>query len=172
MITFEQLRKLTPYSIKARLQTFVDPLNDAMREYDINTRFRAAAFLAQIAHESGSFNYTKEIESGDKYEFRKDLGNVYPGDGPKYKGRGLIQITGRANYQEVSKALGMDFINKPELLCEPSFAAHSAAWWWKKHGLNEMADKEEFEQITKIINGGLNGYQSRKDFYKKALEIL
>lgn len=160
-----------PYS-KSKISYFVDFLNSAMNEYEINSPLRQAAFIAQIGHESGQLHYTKELASGQEYEGRKDLGNTTPGDGIRFKGRGLIQITGRANYAACGIALKLDLINHPELLEQPANACRSAAWWWKTHGLNELADAEQFEKITRRINGGLNGEEDRLALYKKAKEIL
>jgi len=134
-ITLEQLKEILPYS-KSRANAFISALNLAMEEFEINTPLRQAAFLAQIGHESGSLRYVCEIASGAAYEGRKDLGNTQYGDGIKFKGRGLIQITGRSNYSAVSKALGIDFIATPELLETIPNATRSAAGWWKKHKLN------------------------------------
>ena len=103
VITGAQLQSIMPFA-KARIPSFVAPLNAAMYEFHINSPLRQAAFIAQIAHESGELRYVKEIASGAAYEGRKDLGNTQPGDGMRYKGRGLIQITGRNNYAECGKA--------------------------------------------------------------------
>lgn len=151
------------------------PIAEAMDEFEINTPARQAAFIAQIGHESGQFRYMEELASGQAYEGRKDLGNTQPGDGRLFKGRGLIQITGRANYAACSKALFGDesiLINDPERLCEPTLAARSAAWFWKSHGLNDLADAGNFERITRRINGGLNGQPERLAFYARAQEVL
>ncbi len=172
MITIEQLKAIMPHSVSLKRNNFIEPINEAMREFNINTRLRICAFLAQIAHESASLNYVEEIASGSAYEGRKDLGNIHEGDGVRFKGRGLIQITGRANYLEVSKAFGMDFISNPELLESYEYAVKSAAWFWARHGLNELADIPDFLKITKVINGGKNGLASRESFYNKALEII
>lgn len=172
MISIDQLHAIMPYASHAKLLAFVEPLNSAMDKYSINSVLRKTAFIAQIAHESGSLNYTQEIASGQAYEGRKDLGNTVPGYGKTYKGRGLIQITGFFNYKEAGKALGVDLINHPELLEGPEFASMSAAWWWSSHGLNDLADKEMFSAITKVINGGYNGIGDREDFYKRAKQII
>ena len=171
MISLEELNKIIPSAGK-RAELFLEPLNDAMNEFDIIGPERQAAFIAQIAHESGSFRYVKEIASGEAYEGRKDLGNVEPGDGPRYKGRGLIQITGRDNYMACGNELGVDLVSYPELLESPDLACRSAAWFWEKKGLNELADKGDFKLITKRINGGYNGYQERLAFYEKAQQVL
>jgi putative chitinase len=147
-----------------------------MAEFEINTPARQAAFLAQIGHESGQLRYVRELASGEDYEGRKDLGNVEPGDGERYKGRGLIQITGRKNYLACSMALFNDdrLIQFPELLEDPTNACRSAGWFWKSSGLNELADEgmASFGIVTRRINGGLNGMADRLTLYRKAQEVL
>jgi putative chitinase len=143
-------------------------LNQTFVKYEINTKLRQIHFLAQIIHESGSFKYVQEIASGEAYEGRKDLGNYNKGDGVKYKGRGLIQITGRNNYTELSKAFGTNFIDNPILLETYPHAALSAGWYWDSRKLNIFADKDDIITITRKINGGLNGIDDRK----KWLQIL
>lgn len=170
-MTIEDLLRIMPYS-GARAQIFLEPLNLAMDEYDISTPARQAAFLAQIAHESGSLRYVREIASGKAYEGRKDLGNTEPGDGPRFRGRGLIQITGRANYKRCGDALGLNLIAVPELLEMPIHAARSAGWFWQSRGLNMLADDGNFERITRRINGGLNGQDERLAFWEKAKETI
>jgi putative chitinase len=133
MISKEQLHQIMPYASGENLEKFCQPLNETMDKYQINTPQRMACFLAQLAHESGCLKYVKELATGQAYEGRKDLGNIEPGDGVKFKGRGLIQITGRTNYGALSKALGADLINHPELLEGPVYASFSAwtEWIWK-----------------------------------------
>lgn len=166
MITAQQLAEAIVCP-PARADKWVNAMNEAMERYDINTPERQAAFLAQIGHESGRLVYVREIWNPTqchwqaKYEGRADLGNVQPGDGARFKGRGLIQITGRANYKACGEALGIDAISTPELLEQPAFAAMSAAWFWDKHHCNDLADAGEFQRITKVINGGLNGQVDR-----------
>lgn len=173
-MTPAQLKKCLPYASAENLEKFSGKLIEAMADYEINTPRRQAAFLAQIAHESGSLKYVEEIASGEAYEGRADLGNTEPGDGKRFKGRGLIQITGRNNYREVGKELNYDFINKPEDLEKPGPAAFSAAWFWWSRGLNRLADIDAFEKITRKINGALNGYEDRKKLWeitRKALNV-
>jgi putative chitinase len=171
MITKDQLNKIVPYG-KSKVDAYLQPLIKAMAEFQINNKLRIAAFISQIAHESGSFRYVEEIASGAAYEGRKDLGNIKPGDGVKFKGRGLIQITGRSNYEKCGKALGLDLINDPELLELPINAVRSAAWFWKTNGLNELADTGDIKRVTKRVNGGYNGLAEREAFYKKALLVI
>lgn len=171
MLTSEQLLAIMPEA-KGRVAKFIDPLNAAMAEFGINTPARMAAFLAQIGHESGRLVYVKELASGSAYEGRKDLGNTSPGDGVKYKGRGLIQITGKANYIALMMALGIDCVEKPEVVEQPVNACRSAAWFWKTRGLNELADKGDFLTITKRINGGTNGLLDRQSLYTSAKRVF
>lgn len=171
MITKQQLVAIMPFA-KARVDLFLAPLNAAMNEFNIDTAARQAAFLAQIGHESGELRYVKELASGAAYEGRAGLGNKFPGDGVKYKGRGLIQITGRKNYTEVMLALDVDCLEHPEVLETPENACRSAAWWWKEHGLNELADAGDFIKITKRINGGTNGLDDRQRLYALARQVL
>jgi len=173
MITLDDLKTLCPTTKRARLEYFVTPLNKSMAEFEIDlTPVREAAFLAQICHESGGFHYVKEIATGAAYEGRKDLGNIEPGDGIFFKGRGLIQITGRSNYQECGEALGLDLLAHPELLEDPVNATRSAAWFWHSRGLNEIADRGDFRLLTKRINGGYNGYADRVAYWERAQQVL
>lgn len=172
-MTIEQLAKCLPHAKPENIQKYGAKLIDAMKKHNISlSPQREAAFIAQIAHESGSLRYVEEIASGEAYEGRKDLGNVQPGDGKRFKGRGLIQITGRANYKAVSDALRYDFVSKPEDLELPGPACFSAAWFWQQAGLNRLADIEAFEKITKRINGGLNGYEDRCKHWEIAKAVL
>lgn len=173
MVTLTQLQKIMPFAGRRAL-LYYRPLTDAMEEFGINTPAREAAFLAQIAHESGSLRYTREIASGAAYEGRGDLGNTEPGDGIRFKGRGLIQITGRSNYKRVSKALYGDLrlLKQPEMLEEVIAACRSAAWFWTDKELNTLADEQEFRKITRAINGGYNGQIERFEIYKVACQTL
>jgi len=141
----------------------------------LNTKLRISHFLAQIEHESAGFKHLKEIGNDTyfkKYEGRKDLGNNQTGDGLKYKGRGYIQITGRANYTELSKDLGIDFVNNPQLLEQEVNAILSALWYWNKRGLNKFADANDIKAITKRINGGFNGLADREAKFKKWFNLI
>ncbi len=171
-LTEKQLRAIMPHLPKAKAAKFLGPLNAAMKEYQINTRKRQAAFLAQLAHESGELRYMEEIASGEAYEGRKDLGNTKPGDGKRYKGRGPIQLTGRSNYRRAGKALGLDLEEHPEKVATPEVGTRVAGWFWKTHGLNELADKGDFKEITRRINGGYHGMPNRQLYYRRAQEVL
>lgn len=150
-----------PFSYRADREKFLQPINFTLDEFVIDTPLRQAFFIAQIAHESGSLRYVQEIASGAAYEGRVDLGNLEPGDGICYKGRGLIQVTGRANYKRCGEALGLDLIGCPELLELPENAARSAGWFWATHNLNASADANDIRTNTRIINGGANGLLDR-----------
>lgn len=153
---------------------WADPVSAAMALYDISTLAQVAAFLAQVGHESVSFAFTKELwgptPAQSAYEGRADLGNIHPGDGRLFCGRGLIQITGRYNYQQVSNGLGIDFVTSPELLEQPSAAAQSAAWYWNMHSLNQFCtgNADDFVTLTRHINGGTNGLADRQQRWATA----
>ena len=163
----DQLQVIMPNN-SGRATTYVYPLNEAMLKFAIVTAKRASAFIAQVAHESGELRYVREIADGSHYEGRADLGNLQPGDGHRYVGRGLIQVTGRTNYLAAGAALGLDLVTHPELLEDPTNAALSAAWYWKTHGLNELSDTDSFGAITHKINGGYSGLDARIGYWLRA----
>lgn len=178
-LTDEQLKKIYPNSTEKNRQKYLSYLNYYAVMYEVNTFERWCAFLAQIGHESGQLQYVEELASGEAYEGRKDLGNTQKGDGKRYKGRGLIQITGRANYQRLTDemrglAMGVDFVEQPELLKEPEYAVLSAFWYWDVNKLNRYATlkEEDFRKLTKAINGGYNGYADRVAIWNRAKEVL
>ncbi|MBC8782813.1 glycoside hydrolase family 19 protein [Pseudomonas fluorescens] len=174
-ITEQQLLQILPNSGR-QAGVFVTALNTAMNRYGIVGTARVAAFIAQVGHESGQLRYVREIWGPTVqqlgYEGRADLGNTVKGDGSKFRGRGLIQITGRANYAACGEALGLALISKPELLELPQWAAASAAWFWKSNGLNTLADNGEFVKITRRINGGTNGLEDRLQLWDRAKKVL
>ncbi len=181
MITADQVLAISPGAM--HLDIYLAPLNEAMREFEINNAARVRYFLSNLFEESASFKYMQEIADGSAYEGRKDLGNIFPGDGKKYKGRGPIQITGRDTYKACGLALGLDLVSKPELLESPEYAFKAAAWFWAKYkSINKYADMPEdktflyrgktltkFQWITLLVNGGSNGIDVRRAFYNKAL---
>jgi putative chitinase len=178
ILTAQALLKIMPYA-RSRIDTFLIPLANAMLEFDINTPARQASFLAQVGHESGQLRYVRELASGEAYDtgdLAKRLGNTpaKDGDGERFKGRGLIQITGRANYKACSLALFGDerLLDQPELLEQPVNACRSAGWFWKTHGLNELADKGDQVAVTRRVNGGINGLADRLALYKAAQEVF
>ena len=174
-VTAQQLLQILPNAGQVA-GVFAPVLNTAMNRYQIVGAKRVAAFIAQIGHESGQLKYVKEIwgatPAQSRYQGRADLGNTQPGDGSKFRGRGLIQITGRANYKTCGEALGLDLINQPQLLEKPQHACMSAAWFWASRGLNTMADAVQFDKITQRINGGQNGATDRQALYARALKVL
>lgn len=171
-VSLQDLQAICKVATQRRLESFLDPLNAAMQEFEIDTPMREAAFIAQVAHESGEFRYVRELASGDAYENRADLGNTQEGDGRRFRGRGLIQITGRDNYRKCGDALGVDLVSDPELLEGTVLACRSAAWFWQDHGLNELADARDFRTITRRINGGLNGWPDRVMYWDRAKSAL
>ena len=178
-ITQQQLLQILPNAGQS-VGVYVPVLNAAMVRYQIIGAKRVAAFIAQIGHESGQFRYVREL-GGDQYLSKYDTGSLAKrlgntpeadGDGQKYRGRGLIQITGRANYMMCGEALALDLINQPELLEKPQHACMSAAWFWASRGLNTLADAGQFDTITRRINGGQNGAADRQALYGRALKVL
>ena len=174
-ITKQQLLQILPNAGQSA-GVFVSALNTAMNHYQIVGLKRVAAFIAQVGHESGQLKYVREIwgptKAQARSEGRVDLGNTVAGDGSKYRGRGLIQITGRANYAECGEALTLDLVNHPELLEKPQHACMSAAWFWSSRGLNTLADAGKLDTITRRINGGQNGAADRQALYARALKVL
>lgn len=179
-VTSQQLMEIMRHASHARLALFEPHLNQAMQKFNIATLRRAAAFIAQLAHESGEFRYMEELwgptAAQKRYEpqstLATDLGNTEPGDGRRFKGRGPIQITGRANYKRYGDLLRVDLLKQPELAATPAIGFGIAGLFWQKNGLNELADKNDFKTITKRINGGYKGLAEREHFYKLALRVL
>ena len=170
-MTLAQLQAILPLA-GARAAVFLDPLNRAMAEFGIDNPARQAAFLAQAGYESAQLRYVRELASGADYEGRADLGNVVLGDGVRFKGRGLLQITGRANYAACGKALGLDLLAQPALLELPPLACRSAGWFWQAHGLNGLADDGDQLRVTQRVNGGRNGLVGRLALFKVAWQVL
>jgi putative chitinase len=171
-LTVELLKKIAPTATTKNIQKYLPFLNHALPRYEINTPLRISAFLSQVLVESGAFFYSEEIASGKAYEGRKDLGNVEVGDGVKFKGRGLIQTTGRANYQQVKNLLGIDCVSNPELLEEPKWCVETACLYWKTRKLNAVADTGDVKKVSKIVNGGYNHLTERTAYYEKANTVL
>jgi putative chitinase len=170
-VTREQLCQIFTFG-KARVPMFIDALNAALEEFEITTLARVQMFIAQIGHESGELRYVRELATGEAYEGRKDLGNTVAGFGARYKGRGLIQLTGYSNYEKLEAALQIPCVDHPELVETPVNACRSAAWFWATHGCNELADADNFLAVTKKINGGVNGLPSRTLYLRRAKEVI
>jgi putative chitinase len=175
-----QLQQIMPNLPEAKRDAYLPFLAEAMEDHEINTPLRAAAFLAQIAHESAELRFMQELwgptAQQKKYEppsdLAKDLGNTAPGDGFRYRGRGPIQITGRANYKKYGELLGVDLVGNPDLAAQPEHAFQIAGLFWSLRGLNKPADAEDFTTITKRINGGLTGLAERERYYEVAKKAL
>lgn len=201
MLSAAQLLSILPHSGQSAA-IFAEPLNRAMAQYAIDSPLRVAAFLAQVGHESAeltcvceNLNYSaaalqatwptrfdkstalrlaRQPECIANVAYASRMGNGPPesGDGWRYRGRGLIQITGKNNYRMTGIGLGLDLLQEPELLEFPEAAALSAGLFWHANSLNTLADTGRFEAITRKINGGLNGQAERLDIYQRALQIL
>lgn len=172
MLTDDELKRIMPNCSAEKRANYLPFIQQAMEEFAITSYLREAAFLAQLAHESGELRYMEEIASGAAYEGRKNLGNTQPGDGKRFKGRGPIQLTGRANYKKFGDLLGLDLIDNPTMAATPQVGFRIAALFWSSNGLNEKADQQQFEAITKRINGGLNGQPDRLKYYARAKQVL
>ena len=203
MISDDQLAAIAPALAPEQRRQYVEALNAAMEEFDINTPLRLAAFLAQTAHESKNFSkreeelsysaerlkvvwparfpdlakaqqYARNPEKLANFTYGNRNGNgpEASGDGWKYRGRGFIQITGRANYQACGDGLGIDLVEGPEKLLQPDLAFRSAAWFWSSHKLNPLADVGDIKKITRVINGGVVGLDERLKLYNKIKKLL
>ena len=180
---------------------WLKPLEDAFAKYEINTPQRQASFIGQCAHESANFkilqenlNYSAEglmktwpsrfptKDIADQYArnpakiagkvYNGRLGNTSEEEAAKYLGRGLIQLTGKENYEHCGSSIGVDLLSNPDLLGTPEYAALSAGWFWGKRGLNALADVQDYDTMTKRINGGLIGLDDRKAKIAKAISVL
>ena len=188
-LTLQQLQLIMPAATRASL--FLEPLNAAMQEFGIDTRLRMAAFLSQIAHESGQFRFMEELASGAAYDNRADLGNTNPeairiaaahGSTPGrfWKGHGPIQITGYLNHLAAMMALELDCVEQPRLLCEPVHGCRAAGWFWKVNNLAKWADAGDIDGVSDVVNrgrktaaiGDANGFAERKVFYDRALGVI
>ena len=166
VITETQVRRIMPNAQNERVKAFVQTFNDWNAKFGISTPLRAVHFIAQVAHETGELKYLEELASGRNYEGRKDLGNTQPGDGVRFKGRGLLQLTGRNNYQAYARSgyCNGDLMAHPEWLAQFPGAMKSALWYWKSRGLNRYADADDVRGVTKVINGGYNGIAYRINY--------
>ncbi|OBV41674.1 glycoside hydrolase family 19 protein [Janthinobacterium psychrotolerans] len=191
-MTLDQLIKIMP-NARSKAGIFLPALNAAMAEFGINTPARQASFLAQLAHESGQLVYVRELWGPtpsqlryerdfvaawppkvrtDRNQLPFDLGNAQAGDGSRFRGRGLIQVTGRSNYAACGKALGLDLLAQPALLEQTVNACRSAGWFWQSRGLNALADAGDQVVVTRRVNGGTNGLAERLAYFKTAQRVL
>ena len=182
-------------------EKWFEPLQETFEKYQINTPKRQACFIGQCMHESGGFKFLREnlnysakalmntwpsrfpdMDTAEKFErnpsaiankvYSGRMGNTEDGDGAKYIGRGLIQLTGKDNYKAFGEAIGEDLVSTPQLVEEPRYAALSAGWFWNKRGLNTLADAMDVTTLTVRINGGKIGIDDRIAKINKALDIL
>ncbi len=152
------------------------PLNTALREAYITNPLEVAHFLAQVLHETGGLKWLEEIwgptPTQERYEGRADLGNVLPGDGYLYRGRGLIHLTGRHNYGRAGQALGLPLVEQPDLAARPEHAARIACWYWNSRALGWSALRDDLEAVTRGVNGGINGMADRAKWLARAKAAL
>ncbi|MEU2038505.1 glycoside hydrolase family 19 protein [Nocardia niwae] len=179
-LTLEQLKRIFPGTSPATLRKYLPYLNQAMRDYGIDTPKREAAFLAQLGVETDDLKTLTEY--GDAAYFNRNygpgssvgpsIGNKHPGDGARFHGRGGMQLTGRNNYREAGEDLGVDLVGNPGLAADPKYAFATAGWFWDTENLNEQADESDFDAITRTINGGSNGSAERNENYERARKVL
>lgn len=157
------------------LKLYISLLTSALPKYQVNTPLRIAHFLSQVGHESMSFVYTQEIASGEAYEGRADLGNTEKGDGVRFKGRGLMQLTGRANYKSYGKHINIDLLklgNEQIVATTPKYSLDVSLWFWDSRKLNRYADNDDIRSITRRVNGGYNGLEDRERYLARAKFFL
>lgn len=186
LITSDQLKQIVPLIKASAVACYMPYLTSILPSYSIDTPARIGGFIAQVAEESMNFSYVLERDNGDQYEMSAALGNTIPGEGRLYKGRGLIQITGKTNYYNCSLHIFKDdrLLKHPDLLTVPEYAVTSACWYWMDRGLNAVCDQPEdyvhpgnhhyskFQWMTVKINGGLNGIAVRLANYQRAKQVL
>jgi putative chitinase len=185
LLATTELKAIMPAARDRDIALLLDPINQTLERFSIDTRPRLAAFVANFAHETGQLRYMAEIwgptPAQKRYEppgsLATKLGNKYAGDGSTFRGRGLLMLTGRHNYWEASESLEEPAIlTSPEIVADdPYWAATTAGWYWWRHNLNALADKEDFERACdtcRAVNGGNNGLSDRQQFYERAYEVL
>jgi predicted chitinase len=183
VISKEQMKRAMPLTPMVTIERYLPFLLATMEEFEINTKPRAAAFLAQLAHETAGFIYMEEIANGAAYDNRADLGNTTKQaraiatrfkttTGRLFKGRGAIQITGFYNYFKCGEYFKADLINNPRVVARNEWAFRVSGWFWIVNNLNALADLGEFDKITRRINGGFNGKTSRDSFYAAFKRVL
>jgi putative chitinase len=175
-MTLDQLIRMLPYS-RPHAAKYLPWLNATMAEFNINTPVRQAAFIAQVGHESGSLAYTVELASGQAYDtgqLAARLGNTpeADGDGQRWKGHGLLQVTGAANHRACAAYFGLPLDGIVAWLTTPEGACRSAGWFWSTHGLNQLADSGDQVAVTRGVNGGINGLAARLALFNVAIRVL
>lgn len=173
-ISEANIRLIMGNAKESRIKDFVESFNQYSETFGINTPLRAAHYIAQVAHETGELRWLEELASGQQYEGRKDLGNTRPGDGRRFKGRGYLQTTGRANYQRYasSRYCNGDLMSHPEWLAKQPGCQKASMFFWMTRGLNELADRDNGEAVTRRINGGINGLAQRLYYLRKAKGVF
>lgn len=178
ILTIEQLQRISPGTPRERLLTFLPHLNKYLPEYGIDTPIEVASFLAQVLHESGGFRWLREIwgptKAQSRYEGRRDLGNTLKGDGKKFMGRGPIQITGRANYERLSRDMFGDdrLLRNPEIIATPEYGIISSCIYWRWRNLDRLDDDFSIKEETRLVNGGYNGLDDRQKYFDRALQVF
>lgn len=171
--TKEKLGLVMPRAMPKRIDLYYDPLVQGMTRYGIDSPKQIAHFIAQLAHESGSLLYAEELADGSAYNGRTDLGNIESGDGQRFKGRGLIQLTGRTNYRAYSEFTGVDYVNDPtRLALDPFACVDVACWFWQSRKIGPLAEADDARAVTKRINGGYNGLDDRLEHLARAKALL
>lgn len=170
IVTISQLNTIGWKNVSTSM---INELNNCLKIFNITTVARLRHFISQCSHESGCGFYRKEVASGENYEGRQDLGNIYPGDGPKFKGAGYIQLTGRTNYQKFADYIGDSAIMNGVNYVADNYPWRSAGFWWYSNNMNDLCDKgASVEEVTKKVNGGYNGLAERKKYYNICAEIF
>lgn len=166
--------------LRDRVIAMTPGVNATFEQFEINTPLRMAHFFGQVLHESGGFRYLREIwgptDAQRRYEppssLARTLGNTQPGDGARYMGRGVIQLTGRSNYAQFSRAMGVDFVANPDLVASPQYAVTAAGWFWQTRNINQHADRDDLIAVTRVVNGGRNGLADRQKYLNRAKQVL
>ncbi|MFD2695857.1 LysM peptidoglycan-binding domain-containing protein, partial [Sporolactobacillus shoreicorticis] len=172
-VTESQLNKIG-WSSSNLSKAILDDLNSCLERYSITTKSRLCHFISQCSHESGAGKWTKELASGEAYEGRTDLGNTQPGDGPKFKGAGYIQLTGRSNYTKFANSIGdPEIINQGCDYVADKYPWTSAGFWWHSNNMNALCDTNpSVEAVTKRVNGGYNGLEDRRMYYNRCVQVF
>lgn len=169
ILTLNQFEKAVPYTSYKRLELILPNLNFTLKKYGIVTNLRIAHFLTQILVETNYFRIVQYLETGERLENNAELGNTEKGDGRKYVGRGYLKIVGRSQYQEYKEASGIDVIANPHIVTTPRIAMDIAGWLWDKKQLNDAADKNDLEAITKLLTGEYLIIRERQEIFKRVV---
>lgn len=180
-LTLDQMLEIIGSTkLKDRVVAMMPGINATFEKFEINTPLRISHFLGQVLHESGGFRYLREIwgptDAQRRYEppstLANRLGNTQAGDGKRFMGRGVIQLTGRSNYSQFSKAVGVDFVANPDLVESPQYAMMVGGWYWSTRKINPHADRDDLLKVTRLVNGGTNGLADRQRYLQRAKKVL